>query len=95
VTFEWDAEKAKRNLRRHHVSFEEAATVFLDSLATTYPDPDHSNEEDREITIGYSNNQRLLFVSHVQKNDGIRIISAREATRREHKQHEEGNEEEK
>jgi len=90
VIYEWDPEKAKRNLREHGVSFEEAATVFLDPLAMTYPDPDHSNEEDREITIGYSTNQRLLFVSHVQRRNRTRIISAREATRRERKQHEEG-----
>ena len=56
----------------------------------TYPDPDHSDEEDREITIGYSAKQRLLFVSHVQRRNRTRIISAREATQRERKQHEEG-----
>jgi uncharacterized DUF497 family protein len=94
VIYEWDPEKAKRNLRDHGVSFEEAATVFLDPLAMTYPNPDHSDEEDREITIGYSTNQRLLFVSHVQRRSRTRIISAREATRRERKQHEEGNGEE-
>jgi hypothetical protein len=81
-------------LREHAVSFEEAATVFLDPLAMTYPDPDHSDEEDREITIGYSTKQRLLFVSHVQRRNRTRIISAREATRRERKQHEESNGEE-
>ena len=91
MIYEWDPEKAKRNLRKHGVPFEEAATVFLDPLAMTYPDPDHSNEEDREITIGYSTNQRLLFVSHVQSRNRTRIIGAREATRRERKQHEEGN----
>jgi uncharacterized DUF497 family protein len=80
-------------VREHGVSFEEAATVFLDPLAMTYPDPDHSVEEDREITIGYSRSQRLLFVSHVQRSDRTRIISAREATRREHKQHEKGDHE--
>jgi len=94
VIYEWDPEKAKRNLREHGVSFEEAATVFLDRLAMTYPDPDHPDEEDREITIGYSASQRLLFVSHVQRRNRTRIISAREATRRERKQHEEGNGEE-
>lgn len=94
MIFEWDAEKAKRNLRKHHVSFEEAATVFLDPVATTYPDPDHSNEQDREITIGYSSERRPLFVSHVQRRNRTRIISAREATRKERKQHEEGIEEE-
>jgi len=90
VIFEWDPEKAKRNLREHEVSFEEAATVFLDPLAITYPDPDHSGEEDREITVGYSTKARLLLVSHVQRRNRTRIISAREATRRERKQHEEG-----
>ena len=90
MIFEWDAEKARRNLRRHSVSFQEAASVFLDPLAMTYPDPDHSNAEDREITIGYSANQRLLFVSHARRRNRIRIISARKATRRERKQHEEG-----
>ena len=54
MIFEWDAKKAKANKRKHSVSFEEAATVFLDPLAVTYRDPDHSAEEDREITIGYS-----------------------------------------
>jgi len=94
VIYEWDPRKAKRNLREHGVSFEEAATVFLDPLALTYSDPDHSDEEDREITIGYSTKQRLLFVSHVQRRNRTRLISAREATRRERKQHEEGNGEE-
>jgi uncharacterized DUF497 family protein len=93
VVYEWDPAKAKGNVREHGVSFEEAATVFLDPLAMTYPDPDHSVEEDREITIGYSRSQRLLFVSHVQRSDRTRIISAREATRREHKQHEKGDHE--
>ena len=95
MIYEWDREKAKRNVREHGVPFEEAATVFLDPLAMTYPDPDHSDEEDREITIGYSTKQRLLFVSHVQRRNRTRIISAREATRRERRQHEEGNGEKK
>ena len=95
MIFEWDPGKGQRNLRKHGVSFEEAATVFLDLMAMTYPDPDHSNEEDREITIGYSSRQRLLFVSHVRNEDRIRIISARQVTRRERKQHEEGIEEER
>jgi hypothetical protein len=90
VKYEADPEKAKANLREHGVSFEEAATVFLDPLAVTYPDPDHSDEENREITIGHSASERLLFVSHVQRGDRIRIISTREATRKERKQHEEG-----
>ncbi len=90
MIYEWDPEKAKRNLRDHGVSFEEAATVFLDPLAMTYPDPDRSNEEDREITIGYSTSRRLLCVSHVQRRNRTKIISARETTRKEREQHEEG-----
>lgn len=90
MIYEWDPKKARTNLRGHGVAFEEAATVFRDPLAVTYPDPDHSDEEDREITIGYSTHQRLLFVSHCQPGERTRIISAREVTRRERKQHEEG-----
>ena len=79
MIYEWDPEKAKRNLREHGVPFEEAATVFLDPLAMTYPDPDHSDEEDREITIGYSTKQRLLIVSHPMFRGAIaRASSARE-----------------
>lgn len=90
MIYEWDPEKPKPNLREHGVSFEEAATVFLDPLAVTYQDPDHSEAETREITIGHSARQRVLFVCHAQRRDRIRIISARKATRRERKQHEEG-----
>ena len=90
MIYEWDPEKAEANLRKHGVSFEEAPTVFRDPVAVTYPDPDHSDEEDREITIGRSVKQRVLFVSHSQRGDRIRLISARKATRRERKGHEEG-----
>lgn len=90
MIFEWDPDKAKSNLHDHGVPFEEAVTVFLDPLAMTYPDPDHSDEEDREITIGCSANPRLLFVSHCRRGDRTRIIGARKATRKERKQHEEG-----
>lgn len=90
VRYEGDPAKARANLRKHRVSFEEAATVFLDPFAVTYPDPDHSTDEFREITIGHSSQQRLLFVSHAQRGDRTRIISAREATRKERTQHEEG-----
>ena len=90
MIFEWDPTKAKGNLRDHGVSFDEAAMVCLDPLAVTYPDPDHSDEEDRAITIGHSAKQRILFVCHCQRGDRIRIISSRKATRKERKQHEEG-----
>ena len=90
MIYEWDPKKAKENLRKHSVSFEEAATVFLDPLTLTFPDPDHSDEEDREITIGVTTKHRVVFVSHCQRGDRIRIIGARKATRKERKQYEEG-----
>ena len=89
MIYEWDAEKAKTNLRKHGVSFEEAATVFLDALAVTYPDPYHSGGEEREITIGHSTKHHVLFLSHCQRGNRVRIISARRATRGERKQYEE------
>jgi uncharacterized protein len=91
VTYEWDAVKARVNVKKHHVTFEEAASVFLDPSALTFWDPDHSDEEDREITIGRSRQQRVLFVAHAPREEGrVRIISARRATRREQRQYEEG-----
>ena len=90
MIYAWDAEKAKINLRKHGVSFEDAATVFLDPPALTFPDPYHSGGEEREITIGHSTNHQVVFVSHCQRENGIRIISARKTTRRERKQYEEG-----
>jgi uncharacterized DUF497 family protein len=90
VIFEWDPSKATANLKKHGVSFEDAATVFSDPLAITFPDPDHSADEQREITIGHTLKRELVFVSHREREGGIRIISARLATRLEHKQYEEG-----
>ncbi|HYF48353.1 MAG TPA: BrnT family toxin [Planctomycetota bacterium] len=90
MDFEWDAAKAAQNDRKHRVSFEEAATVFGDSLSLTIYDPEHSKDEDRFITIGLSDRQRLLVVVHSDRNDVVRIISARRATNRERKQYEEG-----
>jgi len=84
LIYEWDIKKAARNLRKHGVSFDEAKTVFLDPLAETFDDPDHSDEERRFITLGMSTSQRLLFVAHADSGeDRVRIISARAATRRE------------
>ena len=88
MIYEWDPAKAAANLRRHKVSFAEAASVFLDPLALTFSDPDRSDEEDHEITIGFSSRQRTLFVSHCERDDRIRIISARKATRKERLQYE-------
>jgi uncharacterized DUF497 family protein len=90
VTFEWDARKAGANFKKHGIGFEDAATVFLDPLAMTFTDPDHWLEEHREITIGCTIKAYLVFVSHCQRGERIRIISARLATRRERKQYEEG-----
>jgi len=90
VVYEWDAKKARGNRRKHRISFEEAATVFLDPLALTFPDPDHSIGEEREITIGRSSRQQVVFVSHCRREGRVRIISARKTTRGERKQYEEG-----
>ena len=91
MEFEWDPRKAEINLRKHGVSFTEAGTVFGDELAVTVPDPDHSEDEERLITVGWSNRRKLLIVSHTDRNDRIRIISARELTRNERKAYEEEN----
>jgi len=89
LEFEWDPDKAVRNLAKHGVSFQEAATVFGDPLAVTYLDPDHSEEEDRFLKFGHSSDGHLLVVSHTDRDDRTRIISARRATRRERKAYEE------
>ena len=89
IDFEWDPNKASRNLRKHGVAFEEAATVFRDDFGVTVPDPDHLTEEERFITIGVSNQNRFLIVAHADCRDCIRIISPRELTPRERKQYEE------
>lgn len=91
IQFEWDPNKAAQNLKKHEVSFEEAATVFRDTLSITVPDPDHSAEEDRYITIGSSSRLRLLMVAHAEPEDRIHIISARVLTHKERKQYEERN----
>jgi len=90
VIFEWDATKAAHNFRKHGLTFEEAATAFLDALAITYPDPQHSGQEEREITIGHSSKGRVVFVAHCRRGNRTRIISARKATKSEHRQYEEG-----
>jgi hypothetical protein len=91
VNFEWDPRKAAQNLRKHRVSFHEAATVFGDSLAITYHDPDHSISEQRFITVGVSNAGRFLIVAHADRNENVRIISARKATSGERRHYEEKN----
>jgi hypothetical protein len=81
--FEWDAQKAAENLKNHGVAFDEALTVFADPLANIFDDPDHSDDERRELIIGHSTEQRLLVVSFTDRGRRIRIISARQATARE------------
>jgi len=88
MRFEWDRKKANRNRKEHGVSFEEAVTVFYDPLAATVDDPDHSFEEERLITIGFSARGRLMVVSHTERQGVVRIISARRATAHERKRHE-------
>lgn len=88
--FEWDGDKAVANLREHGISSSEALTVFDDPLAVAFDDPDNSSDEARYLTFGSSRWQRLLVVSHTERGDRVRIISARAATRRERKQYEEG-----
>jgi hypothetical protein len=88
MEFEWDPKKADHNLRKHGIDFTEASTVFADPLSITYPDPDHSLYEDRYIIIGLSARNRLLIVAHTDREEGTRIISAREVTNRERKLYE-------
>ncbi len=90
MEFEWDPDKATRNFAKHGVEFAEVATVFGDPLAITFDDPDHSDDEDRFLTFGHSIADRLLVVSHTDRGEATRIISARLATRRERKIYEEG-----
>lgn len=91
LSFEWDGRKAKSNLAKHGVSFEEASTVFGDPLSLTIPDPAHSQAENRSIVLGQSHQRKLLVVVHTERGDNIRIISARRASQRERKSYEESN----
>lgn len=86
--FEWDNRKAQSNKKKHGITFEEASTVFGDPLSVTIPDPGHSAGEDRFVTLGLSVNNKLIIVVHTDRNDTIRIISARAATRYEREQYE-------
>ncbi|MDD2391173.1 MAG: BrnT family toxin [Desulfobacterales bacterium] len=88
LIFEWDFKKAKTNLEKHGVSFEEASTAFKDTLSLTIDDPLHSSDEKRLILIGMSYDNCLLIVVHTERGDNIRIISARKATKKERKYYE-------
>ncbi len=88
MQFEWDPKKAKENLKKHNISFDEAVTSFYDPLSATFDDPDHSKTEQRFITIGFSSKNHLLVVAHAERGNITRIISARLATAHERKRHE-------
>jgi hypothetical protein len=93
--FEWDARKARTNLEKHKVSFEEAQTIFSDPLLVTFPDEFHSKSEERFISIGVSTRERVLLVVHTERKEtnesiAIRIISCRKATPSERKIYEKG-----
>ena len=90
MEFEWDPKKAAANIRKHDVTFQEAATVFGDPLAVTFDDPDHSVSEKRQITFGLSLQKRFLIVSHTEREGHTRIINARLMDRNERKIYEEG-----
>jgi hypothetical protein len=89
VTVEWDPVKAEINLKKHRVSFEEASTVFDDPLFITFLDVEHSDDEERYITLGLSQRNRLLLIAHTDREETIRIISARKATKNERRFYEE------
>ncbi|MGZ8425052.1 MAG: BrnT family toxin [Candidatus Binatia bacterium] len=91
LDFEWDPAKAEANLKEHGVSFDEATTIFRDTRSITISDPDHSDSEDRFIDIGMSHRMQLLVVSYTERQDKIRIISARQPTRAERRSYEETN----
>jgi len=80
MEFEWDPQKDQENQSKHNVSFDEASTVFGDPFALTIDDPDHSFEERRFLTTGYSTRQRLIIVAHADRDDRVRLISARDVT---------------
>lgn len=90
LTFEWDKVKAKSNLKKHKVSFEEGKTIFNDPFLFTFPDNAHSTSEERFINIGISASGHILVLTHTERKDKIRIINYRKATARERKFYEEG-----
>ncbi|MCX7097633.1 MAG: BrnT family toxin [Methylococcales bacterium] len=90
MEFEWNLQKAEINFKKHAITFEEAITVFGDYLSLTYPDVQHSIQETRYIIIGVSDKNRILIISHTQRGETIRIISARQATKQERDFYESG-----
>ncbi|MBN8454357.1 BrnT family toxin [Accumulibacter sp.] len=83
MDFEWNVDKAENNSRKHGIAFQEAITVFRDPLSPAYPDLDHSADEDRYLIIVLSSSGNVLVISHIFRNDSIRIISACKATKKE------------
>ena len=92
IRFKWDPRKERRNRQRHGVGFDEATTVFADTLSITIPDPDHLNDEERCVTMGFSHRQRLLVVVHTEEDEQqiVRIISAGSPDPGERREYEEG-----
>jgi uncharacterized DUF497 family protein len=90
MKFEWDIKKATTNVKKHGVTFQEAATIFGDPLAITFDDPDHSMKENRYITFGQSLQKRLIVVSHTERGDRTRIVNARLMERKERRIYEKG-----
>ncbi|MBN1509810.1 MAG: BrnT family toxin [Sedimentisphaerales bacterium] len=89
LSFEWDDQKARANLRKHGIRFDEAMTVFMDPFSVTIPDPDHSMDEQRYVDIGSSERGRVLVVVYTERSASIRIISCRRATPSERERYEE------
>ena len=90
MRFEWDEEKSRANLKKHGVRFEDAETVWADAQSLEYFDVLHSVEEERYVKIGFSARSTLLTVVHTEREDLIRVVSARHATLKERKRYEEG-----
>lgn len=90
--FEWDESKAKANVRKHGIGFDEAATIFSDPFSVTIPDPDHSTAEQRYVDMGSSERDRVPVVVYAERGEGFRIISCRKATPSERRIYEEGHE---
>jgi uncharacterized DUF497 family protein len=88
LKFEWDRRKAVLNIKKHGVSFEDAATAFGDPLSVTIHDPKHSDDEDRFLLLGETQDKKLVVVAHTDRKDTIRLINARPATRQEREDHE-------
>ena len=88
LKFEWDRRKSILNIKKHGVSFEDAATAFGDPLSVTIHDPKHSDDEDRFLLLGETQDKKLVVVAHTDRKDTIRLINARPATRQERKDYE-------